>query len=134
MNSNDLNQLLDWLTACKGAMISFSEEDVNYLKEETDIQVYTAETEDVSPNRMQEIKEKFKQQTEFVADNFQHVLFLIEVNPEHQLLIKELQDFFDEDFHKNLKWGVRENSQITSLRITTVFSRKSIGHLKDLQN
>ena len=74
MNSNDLNQLLNQLITCEGAMISFSEEDVEYLKEETDIQVYTAETEDVSPNRIQEVKEKIKQQTEFVAGNFQHCL------------------------------------------------------------
>ena len=134
MNSNDLNQLLVFLTAREGAMISFSREDVEYLNDETDIQVYTAETEDVSINRMQEVREKFKQQTEFVAGNFQHCLFLIEMNPEHQLLTKELQDFFDGKFHKTLKWELRKNSQITSLRITGVFSRKSIGRLKDLLN
>ena len=66
-------------------MISFSREDVEYLNDETDIQVYTVETKDVSINRMQEVREKFKQQTEFVAGNFQHCLFLIEMNPEHQL-------------------------------------------------
>lgn len=134
MKQNDLNQLLDYLTTREGALIAFSQEDVEYLNDETDIKVYTVETEDVSLNRMQKVKEKFKQQTDFVADNFQHSLFLIEMNPEHQLLIKELQDFFDEKFHETPKWGVREISQITSLRITTVFSRKSIGHLKDLQN
>lgn len=57
MNSNDLNQLLNFLTAREGAMISFSREDVEYLNDETDIQVYTAETEDVSINRMQEVRE-----------------------------------------------------------------------------
>ena len=124
MNSNDLKQLLIFLTAREGAMISFSREDVEYLNEETDIQVYTVETKDVSINRMQEVREKFRQQTEFVAGNFQHCLFLIEMNPEHQLLIKELQDFFDEDFHKPFKWGLRQNSQITSLRITIVLAEK----------
>ena len=77
---------------------------------------------DVSINRMQEVREKFKQQTESVADNFQHCLFLIEMNPEHQLLTKELQDFFDEELHKTLKWSLRLNPQITSLRITVVLA------------
>ena len=103
-------------------MISFSREDVEYLNDKTDIQVYTVETKDVSINRMQEVREKFKQQTESVADNFQHCLFLIEMNPEHQLLTKELQDFFDEELHKTLKWSLRLNPQITSLRITVVLA------------
>ena len=123
MNSNDLKQLLIFLTAREGAMISFSREDVEYLNDETDIQVYTVETKDVSINRMQEVREKFKQQTEFVAGNFQHCLFLIEMNPEHQLLIKELQDFFEGEHDQTLRWGARKNSQIASLKITVVFSR-----------
>lgn len=103
MNSNDLNRLLSFLTTREGAMITFSEEDVKYLKDESDIKVYIVETDDVSPNnRMLKIKEKFKQQTEFTADNFQHGLFLIETNPEHQLLIEELRDFHDEYLIKRL--------------------------------
>lgn len=135
MNSNDLNRLLSFLTTREGAMITFSEEDVKYLKDESDIKVYIVETDDVSPNnRMLKIKEKFKQQTEFTADNFQHGLFLIETNPEHQLLIEELRDFHDEVFDKTLKWGLKQNPQIASVKITIVFSRKSIGCLKDLLN
>lgn len=134
MNSNDLNRLLSFLTTREGAMITFSEKDVKFLKDESDIKVYIVETDDVSPNRMLKIKEKFKQQTEFTADNFQHGLFLIETNPEHQLLIEELRDFHDEVFDKTLKWGLRQNPQITSVKITIVFSRKSIGCLKDLLN
>lgn len=67
--------------------------------------MHIVETDDVSPNRMLKIKEKFKQQAEFTIDNFQHGLFLIETNPEHQLLIEELRDFHDEVFDKTLKWG-----------------------------
>ncbi len=37
MNLNDLNQLLDLLLIHEGAIISFSEENVEYLKEETEI-------------------------------------------------------------------------------------------------
>lgn len=126
MNSNDLNRLLSFLTTREGAMITFSEEDVKYLKDESDIKVYIVETDDVSPNnRMLKIKEKFKQQTEFTADNFQHGLFLIETNPEHQLLIEELRDFHDEVFDKTLKWGLRQNPQIASVKITIVLAGKA---------
>ena len=123
MNLNDLNQLLNQLITCEGAMVSFSEEDVEYLKEETEIKVYTAETDDVSLDRMQEIKDKLNRQIDLSAGNFRHRLFLIEVNPEHQLLIKELQDFFEGEHDQTLRWGARKNSQIASLKITVVFSR-----------
>lgn len=123
MNLNDLNQLLNQLITCEGAMVSFSEEDVEYLKEETEIKVYTAETDDVSLDRMQEIKDKLNRQIDLSAGNFRHRLFLIEVNPEHQLLIKELQDFFEGEQDQTLRWGARKNSQIASLKITAVFSR-----------
>lgn len=76
--------------------------------------MYTAETEDVSLNRMQDIKEKLKQQTRLVADNFQHGLILIEMNPnEHQLQTKELQDqilFLLISLHKLLSGTKREHS------------------------
>lgn len=57
MNLNDLNQLLDLLLIHEGAIISFSEENVEYLKKETEIKVYTAETDDVSLDRIQKIKD-----------------------------------------------------------------------------
>lgn len=123
MNLNDLNQLLDLLLIHEGAIISFSEENVEYLKKETEIKVYTAETDDVSLDRMQEIKDKLNRQIDLSAGDFRHRLFLIEINPEHQLLIKELQDFFEGEQDQTLRWGARKNSQIASLKITVVFSR-----------
>ena len=60
MNSNDLNQLLNYLTARDGVIIFFSEEDVKYLKEETDIKVYRTETDDVSLNKMKAITKDVK--------------------------------------------------------------------------
>ena len=122
MNLNDLNQLLDLLLIHEGAIISFSEENVEYLKKETEIKVYTAETDDVSLDRIQKIKDELNRQIDLSAGDFRHRLFLIEINPEHQLLIKELQDFFDEELHKTLKWSLRLNPQITSLRITVVLA------------
>lgn len=123
MNLNDLNQLLDLLLIHEGAIISFSEENVEYLKKETEIKVYTAETDDVSLDRIQKIKDELNRQIDLSADDFRHRLFLIEINPEHQLLIKELQDFFEGEQDQTLRWGARKNSQIASLKITVVFSR-----------
>jgi len=123
MNLNDLNQLLDLLLIHEGAIISFSEEDVEYLKKETEIKVYTAETDDVSLDRIQKIKDELNRQIDLSAGDFRHRLFLIEINPEHQLLIKELQDFFEGEQDQTLRWGARKNSQIASLKITVVFSR-----------
>lgn len=123
MNLNDLNQLLDLLLIHEGAIISFSEENVEYLKKETEIKVYTAETDDVSLDRIQKIKDELNRQIDLSAGDFRHRLFLIEINPEHQLLIKELQDFFEGEQDQTLRWGARKNSQIASLKITAVFSR-----------
>lgn len=123
MNLNDLNQLLDLLLIHEGAIISFSEENVEYLKKETEIKVYTAETDDVSLDRIQKIKDELNRQIDLSAGDFRHRLFLIEINPEHQLLIKELQDFFEGEQDQTLRWGARKNSQIASLKITVVFSR-----------
>ena len=123
MNLNDLNQLLDLLLIHEGAIISFSEENVEYLKKETEIKVYTAETDDVSLDRIQKIKHELNRQIDLSAGDFRHRLFLIEINPEHQLLIKELQDFFEGEQDQTLRWGARKNSQIASLKITVVFSR-----------
>ena len=123
MNLNDLIQLLDLLLIHEGAIISFSEENVEYLKKETEIKVYTAETDDVSLDRIQKIKDELNRQIDLSAGDFRHRLFLIEINPEHQLLIKELQDFFEGEHDQTLRWGARKNSQIASLKITVVFSR-----------
>lgn len=123
MNLNDLNQLLDLLLIHEGAIISFSEENVEYLKKETEIKVYTAETDDVSLDRIQKIKDELNRQIDLSAGDFRHRLFLIEINPEHQLLIKELQDFSEGEQDQTLRWGARKNSQIASLKITVVFSR-----------
>lgn len=123
MNLNDLNQLLDLLLIHEGAIISFSEENVEYLKKESEIKVYTAETDDVSLDRIQKIKDELNRQIDLSAGDFRHRLFLIEINPEHQLLIKELQDFFEGEQDQTLRWGARKNSQIASLKITVVFSR-----------
>lgn len=123
MNLNDLNQLLDLLLIHEGAIISFSEENVEYLKKETEIKVYTAETDDVSLDRIQKIKDELNRQIDLSAGDFRHRLFLIEINPEHQLLIKELQDFFEGEQDQTLRWEARKNSQIASLKITVVFSR-----------
>lgn len=123
MNLNDLSQLLDLLLIHEGAIISFSEENVEYLKKETEIKVYTAETDDVSLDRIQKIKDELNRQIDLSAGDFRHRLFLIEINPEHQLLIKELQDFFEGEQDQTLRWGARKNSQIASLKITVVFSR-----------
>lgn len=123
MNLNDLNQLLDLLLIHEGTIISFSKENVEYLKKETEIKVYTAETDDVSLDRIQKIKDELNRQIDLSAGDFRHRLFLIEINPEHQLLIKELQDFFEGEHDQTLRWGARKNSQIASLKITVVFSR-----------
>jgi len=121
MKQNDLNQLLDYLTMRERALIAFSKNNVAYLKDETDIAVYTAETDDVSPNRMQQIKEKLNQQTKFIADKFSHSLFVIEMSPEHELLTLELKDFFNEGVEP--AWGLRTNPHIASVKVTAVFSR-----------
>ena len=85
--------------------------------------MYTAETDDVSLDRIQKIKDELNRQIDLSAGDFRHRLFLIEINPEHQLLIKELQDFFEGEHDQTLRWGARKNSQIASLKITVVFSR-----------
>ena len=94
MKQNDFNHLATLLTANEGAIIKFSEEDIRYLSDETDVLVCQAETDDISTTRLKLIREKLKQQTESVADNFSNCLFMIEMNPEHQLLTNELKRAF----------------------------------------
>lgn len=132
MNANDLKRLLDYLTSREGNLICFSKEDVEYLTNETDIVVCTAETDDVSPDRMKIIKTKLNHQTEFIADNFSCSLLLIEMCPAHELQVRELKNYFSEEM--DTKFGLRINPQIASVRVTMVFSRKSIGSFRDLAN
>lgn len=122
MKQNDFNHLATLLTANEGAIIKFSEEDIRYLSDETDVLVCQAETDDISTTRLKLIREKLKQQTESVADNFSNCLFMIEMNPEHQLLTNELKELFDDD--TKLSWGLRVNSKIASVKITEVLSEK----------
>lgn len=120
MKQNDFNHLATLLTANEGAIIKFSEEDIRYLSDETDVLVCQAETDDISTTRLKLIREKLKQQTESVADNFSNCLFMIEMNPEHQLLTNELKELFDDD--TKLSWGLRVNPKIASVKITEVLS------------
>ena len=130
MKQNDFNHLATLLTANEGAIIKFSEEDIRYLSDETDVLVCQAETDDISTTRLKLIREKLKQQTESVADNFSNCLFMIEMNPEHQLLTNELKELFDDD--TKLSWGLRVNPKIASVKVTEVLSGKNIDNLKYL--
>ena len=122
MKQNDFNHLATLLTANEGAIIKFSEEDIRYLSDETEVLVCQAETDDISTTRLKLIREKLKQQTESVADNFSNCLFMIEMNPEHQLLTNELKELFDDD--TKLSWGLRVNPKIASVKVTEVLSGK----------
>lgn len=120
MKQKDFNQLATLLTASEGAIIKFSEEDIRYLSDESDVLVCQAETDDISTNRLKLIREKLQHQTESVADNFSHCLFMIEMNPEHKLLTDELSELFDDD--TKLSWGLRVNPKIASVKVTEVLS------------
>lgn len=125
MNPNELNQLLSYLTMSEGTIVRLLEKDVEFLTDAADVVVCTAETHDVSLDRMRQIKEELNRQTESVADDLPLNLFFIEVNPAHELLVQELQELVSgRESDKTLKWGLRQNPQITSLRITGVLAEK----------
>lgn len=124
MNSNDLKQLLSYLTTRENALIELSETDVEFLTQASDVAVCTAETNDVSSDRMKQIIEELNRQIESIADDFSLCLFLMEVNPIHELLVRELQEFsLCWEVSKTMKWGLRMNPQINSLKVTLVFNR-----------
>ena len=124
MNSNDLKQLLSYLTTHENALIELSEKDVEFLTQASDVAVCTAETNDVSSDRMKQIIEELNRQIESFADDFSLCLFLMEVNPIHELLVRELQEFsLCWEVSKTMKWGLRMNPQINSLKVTLVFNR-----------
>ena len=120
MKTNELNQLLSYLTARNGAIIHLSQKDVDYLTEETAISVYEASIEDALPDRMKRLREKIDQQISSVINDFPHRLFLLEMNPEHELMTEELGLFFHDDLAKEFTlWGLRRNSQIPSVKMTS---------------
>ena len=124
MNSNDLKQLLSYLTTRENTLIELSEKDVEFLTQASDVAVCTAETNDVSSDRMKQIIEELNRQIESIADDFFLCLFLMEVNPIHELLVRELQEFsLCWEVSKTMKWGLRMNPQINSLKVTLVFNR-----------
>ena len=94
MNPNELNQLLSYLTMSEGTIVKLLEKDVEFLTDAAGVVVRTAETHDVSLDRMRQIKEELNRQTESVADDLPLNLFFIEVNPAHELLVQELQELF----------------------------------------
>lgn len=123
MNPNELNQLLSYLTMSEGTIVKLLEKDVEFLTDAAGVVVRTAETHDVSLDRMRQIKEELNRQTESVADDLPLNLFFIEVNPAHELLVQELQELFSgRESDKTLKWGLRFNPHIDSVKVTLVFS------------
>ena len=97
---------------------------VEFLTQASDVAVCTAETNDVSSDRMKQIIEELNRQIESIADDFSLCLFLMEVNPIHELLVRELQEFsLCWEVSKTMKWGLRMNPQINSLKVTLVFNR-----------
>lgn len=132
MKPNDLTQFFCDLTVGYGITIKLSEEDIDYLSEETDI--WTCQI-DITSNDIQQIKSEISQQIEWVADNFSRYLFLLEMDSAHLSLAKELVDFvYEEYIEKQIKWGLKLDSQMQGLRITIVLSRKTIGTLNDFLN
>ena len=126
MKTDELNQLLSYLTARDGAIIHLSKKDVDYLIEETAISVYEASIEDALPDRMKRLREKIDQQISSVINDFPHRLFLLEVNPEHELRTEELKIFFHDDLAKDFTlWGLKWNSQIPSVKMTIVRKKKT---------
>ena len=123
--------------ASQKAIVQFSEADLAYLLDETDVKIIEYLIDNSKEQRSSFIINELIKQCEYIVDGYSRFILLIHSNPACPLMMEEMNCIYQslqEDvlFQKRVQWGFVEDESVASIKVTFIMSRKAVMTVKEL--